>query len=85
MEIFFKPSFIRDYKILAPALQEEVKSKIALFKNRENYPQLKVHKLKGSLFGRFSFSVNYRYRIVFVYEGRDTVILLAIGDHDVYR
>ncbi|HLD20153.1 MAG TPA: type II toxin-antitoxin system RelE/ParE family toxin [Patescibacteria group bacterium] len=84
MEVRFKPSFIRAYKGLDPQLQEEVKEKIALFRDGKNHIQLRVHRLKGSLAGRYSFSVNYRYRIVFMYQGKDTAILLAIGDHDVY-
>jgi mRNA-degrading endonuclease YafQ of YafQ-DinJ toxin-antitoxin module len=85
MEVSYKPSFVRQYKILEPELQMEVKEKIGLFSNRENHEQLKVHKLKGRLSGRYSFSVNYRFRIVFAYLSRDSAALLAIGDHDVYK
>ena len=30
-------------------------------------------------------SVNYKYRIVFSYISKDTVSLLSVGDHDVYK
>jgi len=85
MQVFFKPAFVRNYAVLLPELQEEVREKIALFKNSRNHKKLKVHKLKGRLRGRYSFSVNYRYRIVFVYLSKKEVVLLAIGDHDVYK
>ena len=85
MEIAYKPRFIRQFGKLVPDLQEEVESTIELLRDRENYKRLKVHKLHGPLAGCYSCSVNYNYRIVFIYEGTDQVILLAVGDHDVYR
>lgn len=85
MDIYFKPTFVRHYKRLDPALQIEVEEKLALFRDPENHAQLKVHKLKGRLRGRYSFSVNYKTRIVFVYLSKREVVLLAVGDHDVYK
>ncbi len=86
MEVAFKPSFLRQFKKLPIALQEEAHEKIALFKNPRNHSLLKVHKLKGGLAGKFSFSVNYRYRIVFVWEvAGQSAIFFAIGDHAVYE
>jgi len=86
MEIALAPQFKRQFKKLSPALQEEALEKIALFRDSGHHAALKVHKLKGALAGRFSFSVNYRYRIVFVWENaRQSAILAAIGDHAVYE
>jgi len=84
MEILFKPTFVRQFNTLEKALQEEVFEKIELFRNFQNHKQLKVHKLKGTLKGRYSFSVNYKTRIVFVYKSKKSVILLTVGDHSVY-
>jgi len=39
----------------------------------------------GCMEGFLSFSVNYRYRIVFQWENRKTAVLLTVGDHDVYK
>jgi addiction module RelE/StbE family toxin len=87
MEISYKPSFVRQYNKLTPALQDEVREKIDLFKNTKNHPQLKVHKLHGKLKGVYSFSVNYQYRVVFIFEDKkkSSAVLLAIGDHAVYE
>ena len=84
MEIIYLPSFVRQYKRLVPDLQEEVVEKIELFKNSKNHKQLKIHKLKGVLKGRHSFSVNYKTRIVFIYKSKKSVVLLAVGNHSVY-
>ena len=87
MDIAFKPSFLREFKKLDPALQDEAREKIILFKSPQNHAMLRVHKLKGRMVGRMSFSVNYRYRIVFQYADKTKreAILLAIGDHEVYQ
>ncbi len=85
IEVAYKPSFVREYGNLESSLQEEVKEKIEFFKKRKNHKHLKVHKLKGKLSGRWSFSVNYRYRIVFMWESKQKAVLLAVGDHDVYK
>ncbi len=85
MKIAYTPAFERQFHALDTALQEEALEKINLLKETINHRQLKVHKLHGPLRGRFSFSVNYKFRIVFAYLSKDEVILFAIGDHDVYR
>ncbi len=83
--IFYRPEFIRMYRGLQADLKEETRKAIELFKNRKNHKQLKVHKLHGKMQDRYSFSVNYRYRIVFRFEGKNTLALLTVGDHDIYQ
>lgn len=86
MEISFSPTFVRTFKSLPEALQEEVLEKVDLFKEVANHKSLKVHKLSGRLKDRSSFSVNYRTRIIFTYlpgTPREA-FLLTVGDHDVY-
>lgn len=85
MQIRYKPTFVRAYKKMSPALQHEVKEKIALFQNPANHERLRVHKLKGKLQGFYSFSVTHAHRVVFQYEKPDIVVLIAVGDHDVYQ
>ena len=85
MKVYFKPTFIKKLKRLETAQQDEVLEKIELFKDKKNHKQLKVHKLNGVLSGRYSFSINYKTRIVFNYLSKKEVVFLAIGDHDVYK
>lgn len=85
MEVAFKPTFLRQLKKLPQSLQDEAIEKIEQFKNADNHASLRVHKLKGELAGRLSFWVNYRYRIIFMWEVPNTsAILLAISDHALY-
>ena len=83
--VYFTPSFLRQLKSLPQDIQEEAIEKVELFKDRRNHRSLKVHDLAGRLKGRQSFSVNYRIRIVFRTLSASEVVLMAIGDHDVYR
>lgn len=84
-EVHFKPTFIKQFKKLESALQEEAFEKIELFRDAKNHKQLKVHKLNGVLSGRYSFSVNYKTRIVFTYLSKIEAVLLSIGDYEVYK
>lgn len=73
-------------KALPHDLQEEAIEKIEVFKDVKSHKSLKVHKLRNRLRGRHSFSVNYKTRIVFKYVGKPKeALLLAIGDHDIYK
>jgi addiction module RelE/StbE family toxin len=85
MEILYKPTFIRHFNKLEELLKDEVLEKIELFKDKNNHKQLKVHKLTGKLKDFYSFSVNYSYRIVFLYENKKSVVFLVVGDHDMYK
>ena len=85
LKIAFKPSFVRQVKKLSAELQHEVIEKIELFKHPQNHSLLKVHKLQGPLRGCHAFSVNFRFRIVFEYVSETEVVLLAVGDHDIYK
>ncbi len=85
LRILYKPSFVKKYRKLPKELQEEVKEKIALFKEDPNHPFLKTHKLHGPMKGSWSFSVNYQYRVVFEYTSPECAEFLTIGDHDIYR
>jgi len=85
MKIKFTAPFLRQLRKLDPDLQEEVAEKVELFELDPNYLSLKVHKLKGRLKDRWSFSVNYKTRIVFQYTSSEEVVLLAVGNHHVYR
>ena len=84
MKIAYTSKFVRLYKKLPSTLQEEVEQKIDLFKKDPTMLLLKVHKLHGKLAGRYSFSVNYSYRIVFTYLSTEEALFHAIGDHSMY-
>ena len=81
----YKPKFFRHFNKLSLELQDEVDEAVKHFQRNPDDPKLKVHKLKGKLKGTLSFSVNYAYRVIFVWENPKTAVLVSVGDHDVYK
>ena len=84
MKLIFVPSFVKQLRKLEPALQNEVIEKLNLLQDSKNHMTLKVHKLNGKLKARWSFSVNYKYRVLFHKLSEDTILILSVGSHSVY-
>jgi addiction module RelE/StbE family toxin len=84
LRILYRPVFIRQYWKLSESLREEVNEKIKLFQKDPTHSFLKIHKLKGKLAGCLSFSVNYQYRVIFEFVGKDAIRLFAVGKHEIY-
>ena len=88
-KITYSYSFLKKYKkfkLKNKNLAEEIKEKIEEFKYEKNHKKLKVHKLKKPFKNLHAFSVNYKIRIIFEYSDKKTmVILLTLGNHDVYN
>ncbi|MCG2695291.1 hypothetical protein L6261_04420 [Candidatus Parcubacteria bacterium] len=88
IKINYSPKFLKIYKkIKEKSLKKEIKTKIDLFKNEINHKLLEVHKLKKTRRETYSFSVNYKDRILFRYlnKNKKEIVLLVFGDHDVYK
>jgi addiction module RelE/StbE family toxin len=83
--IAYTPSFIRSFKKLHPELQDEVEITIQKLCDKNNHHTLKVHKLSGKLQNFYSCSVNYKNRMVFEFRENTIIVLLAVGNHDIYR
>ncbi|MEI6553391.1 MAG: hypothetical protein WCO09_02385, partial [bacterium] len=79
---FYTPHFLKMYAKLEARLCLDIKDKIKSFIKIENHQNLKVHKLKN-LTNTYSFSVDFKVRIVFEYgEDKNTVNFLYVGSHD---
>ena len=86
MEVSYSPSFIKALRKCPKRLQEEALERVDQLHNQENHHALKVHKLRGRLKNRYSFSVNYSTQIIFCYTDttQQEAYLLDMGSHDVY-
>ncbi|HLD21112.1 MAG TPA: type II toxin-antitoxin system mRNA interferase toxin, RelE/StbE family [Patescibacteria group bacterium] len=85
MEVLYTPHFKRDAKRLPVSMRKLVEERLSLFKKNPFDPSLKTHKLEGVLREYWSFSIDYRHRVICTFEGKSTVVLHAIGDHSVYE
>lgn len=85
MEIIYSLRFKREYGDLSFPLKERAEKQEKIFRADPFDLRLKTHKLKGRLQELWAFSINYRYRIVFEFEGRGRVIFHAVDNHSIYK
>jgi len=86
MEIIYSSKFAREYKKLPNNIKDIAEEQETVFRKDPFNPILKTHKLKGKLGGFFSFSIGYRYRIIFEFsKDKNTIYFLSAGDHDIYQ
>lgn len=77
--------FKRRYEELTAQQKADFRKAIQLFVEHPFHPKLKTHKLKGKWEGFWSFSINYSDRALFKFSGKETVDLINIGNHSIYR
>lgn len=84
MNIYLSRSYIKAYRKLIKnnlQLKNKIKKKIRLFRQNPTNPSLRLHKLKGSKFDTWSFSVEQDLRILLAYV-EDGVLFIDIGKHE---
>ena len=59
--------------------------RLQLFQKDPFNSQLKTHKLSGKLENYWSFSVDYQTRIMFEFVDENSVGLIDIGPHKIYK
>jgi addiction module RelE/StbE family toxin len=85
MEIIYSPKFAREYKKLPESVKLLAEKQEKIFRMDPFDAQLKTHKLKGRLHGFLSFSIGYKYRIIFEFgSDKNTVHFHSVGDHAIY-
>lgn len=86
MEIIYSSKFAREYKKLTEAIKILAEEQEIIFRKNPFDQRLKTHKLKGKFDGFFSFSIGYKYRIIFEFaKDRKTVYFHTVGNHDIYQ
>ena len=84
-EIEYSSHFKRIYQKLDSRVQHKAEKQEIIFRHSPFDPHLKTHKLKGKLKAFYSFSIDYKIRIVFRFIGRHKAVFLDIGDHAIYQ
>ena len=86
MNVVFYPRFERSYNRLDPQVRRTADGRIALFERDPFDSRLRTHELHAKLKGVWSFSVDSRLRILFVFldERRTRAALVDIGTHRLY-
>jgi mRNA-degrading endonuclease YafQ of YafQ-DinJ toxin-antitoxin module len=84
-EISFSNSFRKALKRKIrnnPALEKHFWERVIIFSDDPFDPQLKTHKLSGSMRDWWSFSVEYDVRVVFSFVEPSRALFVDIGSHD---
>ena len=84
MKIYYSSTFAKEYKRLPHKVKASAEKKEKMFRRNPFNPQLKTHRLTGKLKEYYSFSIDYQYRIIFEFIGRDTVWFHSVGTHEIY-
>ena len=84
MEVHYASRFARESKRVPHHLRLLVEERIALFKKNPHDARLKTHKLTGKLKEYWSFSIDYRWRVIFEFVSAHRALFHSIGDHSIY-
>ncbi len=86
MEIIYSSKFAREYKKLPESIKDIAEEQEKIFRGNPFDQRLKTHKLKGKLNGFLSFSIGFKYRIIFEFaKDKNIVYFHSVGDHDIYE
>ena len=85
MKIFHHPRFEKAYRRLPLELKSKAEQKESVFRANPFDTRLDTHKLHGKLKSKWSFSIDYRYRILFEFDSAKNVTFLDVGDHAIYQ
>lgn len=85
MKIFYTRKFEREYEKIDEELKLKMESRECLFRKDPFQRTLKTHKLSGELKGFWSFSIDFKNRIVFEFINSETIFFHSIGSHDIYK
>ncbi len=84
MKIYYSSKFAKEYKRLPKKVKIAAEKREKIFRINPFDPRLKTHRLSGKLKEYYSFSIDYHYRIIFEFVGKDTVWFHSVGTHKIY-
>ncbi|MFA5831290.1 MAG: type II toxin-antitoxin system mRNA interferase toxin, RelE/StbE family [Candidatus Paceibacterota bacterium] len=81
MELHYSSLFKKQYKKMPVKIREQFKTRLVLFVQDQNNPQLHIHKLNGSYDGLWSMNITGDFRAVFDRIHDSAILFEAIGTH----
>ncbi len=82
MVISLSSRFKKSFRKLHTHIQKKAIEKIAIFRKNPFDSRLDTHKLHGEKKEEWAFSVDYSYRISFIFLEDGKIIFTDIGTHD---
>ena len=85
MKITETAQFRKSYKSLDKVIQGKAKKRFQLFLQNLFHPSLNTEKLEPRNKNIWSFRIDWNFRVIFTFPDQETILLLDIGPHDIYR
>lgn len=85
MKIIETARFRKSFAALDSRYKKKVKKQFQLFLKNPRYPSLNTEKLAPKENNIWSFRIDRKYRVIFTFQGADTILVLDLGPHDIYR
>lgn len=84
-KIEYSSKYIHSFKKLPGSIQQKARQKEIVFRRAPFNPQLKTHKLHGRFRDYWSYSVDFKYRVIFSFPNSDKALFFDIGLHPIYQ
>ena len=84
-QIHFNPKFESQFIKLPSKIQKKAEKCRKLLLANLLHPSLRLHKLKGKMAGKWSISVDRKYRIIFRALDDGIILFISIGLHAIYE
>lgn len=85
MKIFYTKKFEREYKKINIEIKKRFELTEKTFRKNPFDKKLKTHKLSGDLSDFWSYSLDFKNRVIFEILKEDEIIFHSIGNHDIYK
>ena len=81
MEILFHRDFKKQLDKLPPKIKTKFQERVELLVSNPKDERLRLHGLRGRWDGYSSFDVTGNVRVVFSYQSKRSIVLVAVGTH----
>ena len=82
MKISTTSYFGRRYKKLSATLKKKAIEREKIFLENPFDPRIDTHKLHGKKKDEWSYSIDYHYRISFIFIGKGEILYTNVGTHE---
>ncbi|MFH1170069.1 MAG: type II toxin-antitoxin system mRNA interferase toxin, RelE/StbE family [Candidatus Vogelbacteria bacterium] len=82
IRIQYSEQFLKRLKKLAKRILEKAEEREIIFRANPFDPRLETHKLHGKDKLHWAYSVDWKYRVKFLFLNDNDILYLTIGTHD---
>lgn len=85
MKITETEKFRKAFEELTQGIKKKAKKQFQLFLSNLFHPSLHTEKLEPKEKNIWSFRIDKKIRVIFIFTNQNEILLLDIGPHDIYR